>query len=379
MGVWDTATPAGSDPISAGDDRIRELKTAIQESLRGGTTDGLEAVFPGAAPTTAPVFHYRGLKGSTGSRPAATEAGLYFNTTTGTLQRADGSVWLDLTENAAYEAIHQAVAGSLASSSGVITLDETTNCFNVTGTEAVTQIAGWSAGIVYIKWTSARTLTHSSGLALLGAVDHPVAANDVSVFLFSASNTCREILFYGAPVMPTRQVFTSGSGTYTTPARCKQIKVRMLGGGGGGGSAESGGNDGVAGGDTSFNSIVAAGGSGGGGTIAGPLGAHGTGGAGSASVRIAGGGGREASVNPFANADGAAGPANSGRGGGGGQYVTGGNAGFPGGGGEYVEYYISSPGASYSYAVGAGGAGGAAGSQAGGAGGSGIVIVEELY
>lgn len=33
---------------------------------------------------------------------------------------------------------------------------------------------------------------------------------------------------------PTTQVFTSGSGTYTTPANVKYIKVRGIGGGGGG-------------------------------------------------------------------------------------------------------------------------------------------------
>ena len=32
----------------------------------------------------------------------------------------------------------------------------------------------------------------------------------------------------------TVQVFTSGSGTYTTPTGCKAIWVRLVGGGGGG-------------------------------------------------------------------------------------------------------------------------------------------------
>ena len=92
MGNWDTATPAGSDPISQGDDRIREMKTAIQEALRGGTTDGLEALFPGSSPTTAPVFHYRGLKGTTGARPAAGQYGQYYNTTKNLLERVRNSL-----------------------------------------------------------------------------------------------------------------------------------------------------------------------------------------------------------------------------------------------------------------------------------------------
>lgn len=96
MGVWDVSTPTGSDLVSQGDDRIRELKTAIQEALRGGTTDGLEALFPGSAPSTAPVFHYRGLKGTTAARPAAGQFGLYHNETLNTIQRDNGSAWQDV-------------------------------------------------------------------------------------------------------------------------------------------------------------------------------------------------------------------------------------------------------------------------------------------
>lgn len=410
MGVFDTATPAGSDPISQGDDRIRELKTAIQEFLRGGGVDGDEAIFPGPNPTTAPVFHYRGLKGSTAARPAATYAGIYWNTTTGTIQRANGSSWEDMTENAAYEAIHQAVAAALASVGGVVTLPETSNAFNVTGTEAVTSIAGWSAGVVIIKWSSARTITHSASLALRGSVNRVVAANDVSIFMFSAADTCREIGFYGAGraaagTAPTRQTFLSGSGTYTTPPNVAQIRVRVIGGGGGGGGSFGSGGGGnitspsAAGSDSSFNSVVAKGGSAGGsasGTgVAG--GAGGTGGSGSATLRVNGGGGGGSCYGSNAGAQGGnsalgggapaqaangagiAGAANTGGGGGGSNGAS--YSGSGGGAGEYVELVISDPAATYAYAVGAGGAG-AVSDQAGGnggAGGSGVVIVDEIY
>lgn len=96
MSVWDITTPAGSDPKSQGDDRIRELKSAIQEALRGGASEGDEAVFPGPNPSTAPEFHYRGLKGSTGSRPAAGFSGLYFDTDRLVIQRDNGSTWEDV-------------------------------------------------------------------------------------------------------------------------------------------------------------------------------------------------------------------------------------------------------------------------------------------
>lgn len=43
-------------------------------------------------------------------------------------------------------------------------------------------------------------------------------------------------------ITPTHQVFTSGSGTYSTPAGCVAILVECLAGGGGGGSAQTGSN-----------------------------------------------------------------------------------------------------------------------------------------
>ena len=96
MAVWDTSTPAGSEGISSGDDRIREFKTAVQDSLRAGAAEGTESIFPGSAPTTAPVYRYRGLKGATTSRPAAGQYGLYSDTTRKVLQRDSGSAWEDV-------------------------------------------------------------------------------------------------------------------------------------------------------------------------------------------------------------------------------------------------------------------------------------------
>jgi len=96
MGVWDKSTPAGTDPKSQGDDRLRELKAAIEEALQGQTSEGDEAVFPGTAPSTSPVFRYRGLKGSTGSRPTSGQYGLYFDTTRNVLQRDNGAAWEDV-------------------------------------------------------------------------------------------------------------------------------------------------------------------------------------------------------------------------------------------------------------------------------------------
>lgn len=96
MGNFDSTTPLDTDFISLGDDKIREFKVAIQEALRCGTTEGTESVFPGAAPTTAPVFRYRGLSGATGARPASGQYGFFFDETRNALQRDSGSVWADV-------------------------------------------------------------------------------------------------------------------------------------------------------------------------------------------------------------------------------------------------------------------------------------------
>lgn len=93
--VWDTSTPAGSSARSLGDDYIREFKTDVQTALRGNASDGTEAKFPGSD-TANPVFRYRGLKGTTGARPAFGQYGLYHNTTLNTIQRDSGSAWEDV-------------------------------------------------------------------------------------------------------------------------------------------------------------------------------------------------------------------------------------------------------------------------------------------
>lgn len=92
---WDTTSPADSDFISLGDDAIRTFKTDIQTALRGNASDGTEAKFPGSD-TANPIFRYRGLKGTTGARPAFGQYGLYINTTLNTIQRDSGSAWEDV-------------------------------------------------------------------------------------------------------------------------------------------------------------------------------------------------------------------------------------------------------------------------------------------
>lgn len=96
-GVWDVTTPVGTEAISNGDDRLRELKTAILNALLNQAATGTEAVFPGAAPTTAPLFRPRFLIGTTGARAAASaDQGIYINTTLNTIQRCNDAAWVDV-------------------------------------------------------------------------------------------------------------------------------------------------------------------------------------------------------------------------------------------------------------------------------------------
>lgn len=210
----------------------------------------------------------------------------------------------------------------------------------------------------------------------------------------------------GAKSPPTQQIFTGGSGTYTTPVGVLYIEVEMVGGGGGGGSTvQFGGSGGITSFGTSF--LVANGGGGGGdqnnfggsgGTTSIGVGAIGVGfqggsggGAGAASggQNLAGGMGAS---TPFGGAGGAA-PgasagglptglsaiANTGSGGGGCGNSSGGFGGGGGGGaGGYIKVIITSPSPTYPYSVGTSGSPGSV-DGTGGVGGTGIIIVREYY
>jgi hypothetical protein len=196
-----------------------------------------------------------------------------------------------------------------------------------------------------------------------------------------------------APLGPrTRTVLTSGSGTYTTPANCKAINVRMVAGGGGGGEGDQGGL-GTDGSPTGFGAMTVQGGNGG--QLRGGYGAvPGTGG----DINIGGGGGSGGGPH----AGGAGGSSYFGGGGYGGYNAASGNSQVPGGGGGgsdninsstaamagggggaggYCEKLIVNPLASYAYAVGIGGAGAPAAGQshAGGDGAQGMIVIDEYY
>lgn len=215
---------------------------------------------------------------------------------------------------------------------------------------------------------------------------------------------------FNAVRAPTIQKFTSGSGTYTTPAGVKYIIVEMVGGGGGGtGSGTAAGTSPTSGGNStfgtslltadggsavSFNTVGAWGGEGGAVTVNSPaIAIHSTqGGKGGPSHRsnsgneyaIPGAGGSSPLGQGGTGASTNIGFPGTGYGSGGsGAGVTGAPAysGAGGGSGGYIKALLASPSASYSYAVGAAGAAGAAGTTgfAGGAGAAGVIVVTEYY
>ena len=195
----------------------------------------------------------------------------------------------------------------------------------------------------------------------------------------------------------TVQVFTSGSGTYTTPANCKAISIRMVGGGGGGAGTGTSATAGTAGGSTTFGTafLTCTGGAGGfvtgtnqaGGTATGGdiniAGATAPGAVGGVTNFTGGVGGSTpfggAGAGGCANQTGSTAATNSGAGGGGGGGSTSTLTGGGGAAGAYLEKLISSPSATYAYAVGAAGTNGTGGTTNGGGGGSGLIIVTEYY
>ena len=242
------------------------------------------------------------------------------------------------------------------------------------------------------------TVTGTGGATINGATSLAIKTGDTLDIHSTGANDYVGIAHpAGAAPLPTQTIFTSGSGTYTTPANCRRIEITMVGGGAGGAGGNNGGV-GTAGGNTTFGTFTANGAGAGptayqsgvpgsasggqqnltggygcdGGTAA--SGGNSNGGVGGSTIfGGAGGGGNLRAGNAAA--------ANTGAGGGGGGGGTGFIGGAGGSSGGAVIAFINTPAATYSYAVGANGTGGAAGTSAyaGGNGAAGIIIIREIY
>lgn len=244
-----------------------------------------------------------------------------------------------------------------------------------------------------------------------------LANGTVGQVLTSAGGTAAPTWSSGSTfVAPTIQKFTTGSGTYTTPTSPRTplyIRIRLVGGGGaggGGGTTPTGGGTGGNGGNTTFGSTVVVGnaGTGGGGGSSASNGTGGAGGSaslsGSSGSAFSGGSGGDGDQNSIATVGaisgyGASSPlgggagasaasgtgrsaaANTGSGGAGAGAPASTNAPGGGGAGGYADAIVTSPSATYAYAVGAAGTAGTAGTagSAGGAGAAGYIEVTEYY
>jgi len=325
---------------------------------------------------------------------AASEGDIYYNTTAESIRAFVNGAW-------------EVLSGSARLVSGT--------------TEETSPASGDFVGLVDISDSNAENkITLANLLKVVNDLTEdttPLKADSILTYDASASAAKKVTLSNMAanifPV-PTVQKFTSGSGTYTTPANCRWIKVQMVGGGGGGGGGgTTSGTASTNGGNSTFGTtlLVANGGTGGsrggnggaGGSASlgtGPVGIAMSGGQGggaaisggtvsAASPSIPGGFGGSTPFGCTGTAAGGTGgvgvtaAANSGAGGSGAGCgaVNSHQGGSGGGGGGYVDALITSPAASYDYAVGAGGSGQLAGTsgEAGGNGAAGLIVVWEYY
>lgn len=229
-----------------------------------------------------------------------------------------------------------------------------------------------------------------------GGVSQVTCGTGLDGGTITSSGTCS--LSAARRTLPTVQSFTSGSGTYTTPANVLRLEIKMVGGGSGGGAGGVGTLS-TAGGNTTFGSRTAGGAAGSSNLAAGTPGSAsgglinipgsyggvgstnilnviltGAGGQGGSSCLGGSGGGSDA-------ASGTAAATNSGSGGGGSSSA--GNAtnrsGHGGSSGGCVYDIINGPASTYSYAVGTAGAGASNGTYSGGTGAAGRIDVIEHY
>lgn len=260
------------------------------------------------------------------------------------------------------------------------------------------------------------TFIITSGSATVGAT---YTNNAVTFTVYATVASATQVVMSGSGAPAASGTLTKASGTGDATLTFSQVlapqylKVKMVGGGGGGGaSGTAGGGTATAGGNSTFGSELTANG----GAIGSRGGAGGAGGTGSlgaiaSAFTIAGGSGCGASYNANTTVQpsggtggnsvfgggggggyvvgsavgwaGIAGSTNSGGGGGGaGCGITNTTAAGSGGGaGAYIEAILTSPDATYAYAVGAAGSGASAGTNgaAGANGAAGVIIVEEHY
>lgn len=371
---------AGTPAVNFGDVNSGVYRSALNEvAISSNSTQVVKFAGGGATFNTA-LFATGQYKGNTGgSASSPTFAPHNSATNTGFYAPSSGTAGIT---TAGVERMRVTNGGNML----IGTSTDATGILQVNGTLSLN--GATSGQVSFTSPTVAGTQGYTLPTALPSASGQALVATTGGVMSWSTVTALKA---------PTVQTFASGSGTYTTPTSPAPLYIEIMavgGGGGGSGSGTSGAGNGGAGGNTTFGTtlIAANGGAGGvylagggptGGTASlgsGPLGFAVTGGNGSAGVSgialgsggLGGssfmGGGGSGGANGFSGA--AGGAYGSGGGGAGGGTGIGGQAGGAAGG--TVKGMITSPSATYAYAVGAAGTVGTAGT-AGTAGGTGII------
>lgn len=123
--------------------------------------------------------------------------------------------------------------------SGTGVLTRATVLYNSSGTGTAT---GQSGAGTKINFTTAPSV------GVVELQKDIIAVDEANSFSTGQQDQARSnIAAAKVPTSWTRQVFLSGSGTYTTPSGCKAIRFRGVGGGGGGGGSGTSGSGGTGG------------------------------------------------------------------------------------------------------------------------------------
>lgn len=166
---WDTTTPPGSEAISNGDNRIREMKVDIQAALQA------QGSFPGSDPSN-PKYKWIPEYNDNASRPTSNlvTGQLYISSDSKALQRYNGAVWsnIDLLPDSGVTAakIATSVAGNGLSGGGGTAL-----AVNVDGSTIV--IASDILGIPNGGITATQLATSVAGNGLSGGGGTALAVN----------------------------------------------------------------------------------------------------------------------------------------------------------------------------------------------------------
>ena len=160
------------------------------------------------------------------------------------------------------QALFQSIT-TLASVATTLNLPGDHDRYSLTGSQSFSKLIGdpqrTDGRIVILQGASGCTATavHTKNPTVAGQMDlrtgdHTFTQGDILVLQGQSNGTWRKLISSfvtagNSGLLRAPQVLTSGT-SYTTPADCNRIRVRVLGGGGGGGGCDTAASNGGAGG-----------------------------------------------------------------------------------------------------------------------------------